>query len=166
MVQIVLVDHDPSWAAQFDAVADRIVGALGNTALAVEHAGSTSVPGLAAKPVIDVVLLVPAANDEAAYVPALEGAGFQFRLREPDWFEHRLLRGERPAVNLHVFSAGCPEAEAMIAFRDHLRTHPEDRGLYERTKRELASRTWESGQDYADAKTEVVRDIQTRIIPK
>lgn len=165
MVAVVIVEHDPSWAAQFQQVEARIRAALGDTAVTVEHAGSTSVPGLAAKPVIDVVLVVPDTSDERAYVPALEGAGFTFVLREPDWFEHRLLRGTDPAVNLHVFSIGCPEVDAMIAFRDHLRTHPEDRERYERTKRELASRDWGSVQDYADAKTEVVRSIQSRIDP-
>lgn len=163
MVAIVLVEHDPAWAAQFQQVADCLVAALGDTALAVEHAGSTSVPGLAAKPIIDVVLVVPDTTDEDAYVPALEGAGFTFGFREPDWFEHRLLRGTDPAVNLHVFSIGCPEVDAMIAFRDHLRTHPQDRDRYERTKRELARRDWASVQEYADAKTDIVRSIQSRI---
>ena len=165
MVEIVLVEYDTTWPAQFDAVAARITRAVGDAAVAIEHTGSTSVPGLAAKPILDVLLVVPDSTDEAAYVPALEAAGFAFGFREPDWYEHRLLRGESPAVNLHVFSVGCPEAEAMVAFRDHLRSHPEDRELYERTKRALAEGTWESVQDYADAKTGVVRSIQSRIRP-
>jgi GrpB-like predicted nucleotidyltransferase (UPF0157 family) len=163
MTDIVLVEHDPAWAIEFDAVAQRISSALGYLAESIEHTGSTSVPGLAAKPIIDVVLLVPDSSDEAAYVPALEDYGFRFHLREPHWFEHRLLKGVDPAVNLHVFSVGCPEAEAMVAFRDHLRANPADRELYERTKRELAGQQWDTVQDYADAKTAVVREIQSRI---
>ena len=132
--------------------------------MVLEHAGSTSVPGLAAKNQIDVVLGVPDSTDEAAYVPALEAAGFEFAIREPEWFEHRLFRGVDPKVNLHAFSADCEEIGRMLAFRDWLRTHPEDRELYEREKRRLAEQTWNTMQDYADAKTEVVREIVGRAL--
>jgi GrpB-like predicted nucleotidyltransferase (UPF0157 family) len=143
-------------------VAARIREAIGETAVVLEHAGSTSVPGLAAKPIIDVVLGVPHSTDEAAYVPALEAAGFEFAIREPEWFEHRLFRGRDPRVNLHAFSADCAEIPRMLAFRDWLRWHPEDRVLYEREKRRLAEGTWETVQAYADAKTDVVREIVAR----
>jgi GrpB-like predicted nucleotidyltransferase (UPF0157 family) len=162
--QINLVEHDPTWPAQYDAVAARIRGAIGDTALLLEHAGSTSVPGIAAKNQIDVVLGVPDSTDEAAYVPALEEAGFEFAIREPEWFEHRLFRGRDPKVNLHVYSADCEEIGRMIAFRDWLRTHPEDRELYEREKRRLAEQHWDTVQDYADAKTEVIREIVGRAL--
>jgi GrpB-like predicted nucleotidyltransferase (UPF0157 family) len=162
--RIVLVEYDPDWPAQYEAVATRIRGAIGNTAVVLEHAGSTSVPGLAAKNQIDVVLGVPDSTDEAAYVPALEAAGFEFAIREPEWFEHRLFRGVDPKVNLHAFSADCDEIGRMLAFRDWMRTHPEDRELYEREKRRLAEQTWNTVQDYADAKTEVVRDIVGRAL--
>jgi GrpB-like predicted nucleotidyltransferase (UPF0157 family) len=162
--QINLVEYDPTWPAQYDAVAARIRGAIGDTALLLEHAGSTSVPGIAAKNQIDVVLGVPDSTDEAAYVPALEEAGFQFAIREPEWFEHRLFRGRDPKVNLHVYSADCEEIGRMIAFRDWLRTHPEDRELYEREKRRLAEQHWDTVQDYADAKTEVIREIVGRAL--
>jgi GrpB-like predicted nucleotidyltransferase (UPF0157 family) len=164
MVTVVLVDYDPAWVDQFELLAGRISAALGFAAERIEHVGSTSIPGLAAKPIIDIVLTVPDSNDEAAYVPALEEAGFAFCLREPEWFEHRLLKGTEPAANLHVFSDDCSEVDAMIAFRDHLRSHDDDRALYEQSKRELAQRQWDSVQDYADAKTEVVQDIQSRIV--
>lgn len=159
-----LVDYDPTWPAQYGSVAARIRAAIGDTALVLEHAGSTSVPGLAAKNQIDVVLGVPDSTDEAAYVPALEAAGFQFAIREPEWFEHRLFRGVDPKTNLHVFSADCEEIGAMLAFRDWLRTHPEDRERYEREKRRLADQRWDTMQDYADAKTEVVREIVGRAL--
>ena len=127
-----------------------------------EHAGSTSVPGLAAKPVIDIVLAVPDSSDEGAYVPALEAAGYVLRIREPDWYEHRLFKGPDTNVNVHVFYEGCEEIARMLAFRDHMRVNDADRELYERTKRELAAREWEFVQDYADAKTDVVKEIVAR----
>jgi len=161
---ISLVEYDPLWPAQYAAIAARIRGAIGGTAVILEHAGSTSVPGLAAKNQIDVVLGVPDATDETAYVPGLEAAGFEFAIREPEWYEHRLFRGVEPKTNLHVFSAGCEEIPRMLLFRDWLRTHPEDRELYEREKRRLAEQTWSTVQDYADAKTDVVREIVERAL--
>lgn len=159
---IALAEYDPGWPALFEREAARIRGALGDRALLVEHAGSTSVPGLAAKPIVDIVLAVPDSSDEGAYVPALEAAGYALRIREPDWYEHRVFRGPDTDINLHVFSRGCEEIDRMLAFRDHLRTNDADRALYERTKRELAAREWEFVQDYADAKTEVVEEIVAR----
>jgi GrpB-like predicted nucleotidyltransferase (UPF0157 family) len=159
---ITLVDYDPDWPRLYDREAARIRSALGDRIRLLEHAGSTSVPGLAAKPQIDIVLVVADTADEAAYVPDLEAAGYVLRVREPDWFEHRNFGGPDTVVNLHVFSAGCPEVERMLLFRDHLRRDETDRQLYERTKRELAAKVWKYTQNYADAKTAVVREILTR----
>src|SRR5207302_6760720 len=130
--------------------------------LLLEHCGSTSVPGLAAKPIIDMLLAVPDSGDEPAYVPDLEAAGYVLRIREPGWYQHRVLKGPDTDVNLHVFSAGCPEIERMLAFRDRLRNDDAERALYERTKRELVARRWRYVQNYADAKTEVVEAIIAR----
>jgi len=157
-----LVEYDPEWPELYRREEAKIRGALGDRAVRVEHAGSTSVPGLAAKPVIDVVLEVADTTDEPAYVPPLEGAGYVLRIREPEWFEHRLLKGADPNVNLHVFPAGCSEVEVMLRFRDHLRANEADRELYLRTKRELAAQTWEHVQHYADAKSKVVEKIMGR----
>jgi GrpB-like predicted nucleotidyltransferase (UPF0157 family) len=159
---IELVEYDPAWPRLYEREAEKVRGALGEKALGLEHAGSTSVPGLAAKPIIDIVLTVADSADENAYVPALEDAGYVLSIREPDWHEHRALKGTEPKVNLHVFSAGCSEIERMLVFRDRLRTNEADRELYERTKRGLAERTWKYTQDYADAKTEVVEEILAR----
>ncbi|MET9225973.1 GrpB family protein [Lentzea sp. NPDC003310] len=161
---IVLEDYNPAWPAWFAVEEARIRAALGPVAVRVEHCGSTSVPGLAAKPLIDVVLVVPDSGDEDAYVPALVEAGYYLRLREPDWYGHRLVKGTVPNVNMHVFSPGCVEVDRMLAFRDRLRAHEEDRREYERVKRELAVRTWERVQDYANAKTQVVRRITLRAL--
>jgi GrpB-like predicted nucleotidyltransferase (UPF0157 family) len=131
-------------------------------AVLVEHVGSTSVPGLAAKPIIDVLLLVPDPADEAAYVLPLEAAGFLLHLREPDWHQHRLLKGHDPEVNLHVLPEGSEEAARMLLFRERLRADDAERKCYEETKRRLAARTWDRVQDYADAKSDVIEAIIAR----
>jgi GrpB-like predicted nucleotidyltransferase (UPF0157 family) len=159
---ILLADYDPAWPALFEREAARIRAALGDEARLVEHAGSTSVPSLAAKPIIDIVLAVPDSADEASYVPALEAAGYVLRIREPEWSEHRVLKGPDTNVNLHVFTIGAGEIERMLLFRDWLRANPADRDLYEQAKRELVTRSWQYVQNYADAKTTVVEAIIER----
>ncbi|HEY7631903.1 MAG TPA: GrpB family protein [Thermoleophilaceae bacterium] len=159
---IELRDYDPAWPDRYAHEAARIREALGERVVRIEHVGSTSVPGLAAKPVIDIALEVPDSSDETAYAPDLEAAGYAFRIREPEWFEHRFFKGAASDVNLHVFSAGCSETARMLRFRDRLRSNDADRELYERTKRELAARGWRQVQDYADAKDAVVAEILTR----
>lgn len=162
--QVTLHDYDPAWPALFEDLATRIRSALGERVLELHHAGSTSVPGLAAKPVIDIILVVADSADEAAYLAQLEAIGFVLSVREADWFEHRCLRHSAPAANLHVFSKGCSEVARMLAFRDHLRTDEADRRVYEETKRSLAKRTWAFMQDYADAKSDVVATIMKRAL--
>lgn len=159
---IVLAAYDPEWPVLFEREAARIRTILGERALRIEHVGSTSVSGLAAKPVIDIVLVVADSADEQAYVAPLEASGYVLRIREPDWHEHRVLKGPDTNVNLHVFSEGSPEIGRMLAFRDRLRAHDSDRMRYERAKRELAEREWKYVQDYADAKTAVVEEIIAR----
>jgi GrpB-like predicted nucleotidyltransferase (UPF0157 family) len=159
---IALAHYDPEWPRLFGREAERIRRALGRRALEIEHTGSTSVPGLAAKPIIDITLVVADSADEGAYVPALEAAGYVLRIREPEWYEHRMLRGRDPSVNLHVFSRGCEEVDRMVSFRDWLRRNGADRELYERTKRDLTAQDWKYGQNYADAKTGVIREIMAR----
>jgi GrpB-like predicted nucleotidyltransferase (UPF0157 family) len=160
--RIEVVDYDPVWPQLFQAEATRVRGALGAAALSVEHVGSTSVPGLAAKPVIDINLTVADSADEGAYAPALEAAGYRLAVREPEWFEHRMFKGADPAVNLHVFSAGCPELARMRLMRDWLRESLQDLALYAQTKRRLSAGDWAYVQDYADAKGEVVAEIMAR----
>jgi GrpB-like predicted nucleotidyltransferase (UPF0157 family) len=162
---IELHDYDPGWPERYAGHAARLREALGDRVVRLEHVGSTSVPGLAAKPIIDVALEVPDTTDEPAYVDDLEAAGYALRFREPEWFEHRLFKPADGGVNLHVFSAGCPETDRMVRFRDWLRINDADRELYLRTKRELASRDWKYMQQYADAKAGVVEEIMTRAAP-
>jgi GrpB-like predicted nucleotidyltransferase (UPF0157 family) len=162
-MKITLVEYDPEWPTLFAREGERIRTVLGETALVIEHAGSTSVPGLAAKPIIDIVLVVADTTDEASYVPALTEAGYPLRFREPDWYEHRFFKGPETNVNLHVFSDGCEEIDRMLAFRDWLRSHEQDRERYESVKRELSTRTWDHVDGYSDAKTGVVTEILDRI---
>jgi len=160
--RIVLVEYDLAWPERFAREAEHIRAVLGERVLQLEHVGSTSVPGLCAKPVIDVLLVVADATDEPAYAAPLVRVGFVLRIREPEWHEHRLLKGADEDVNVHVFSTGCVEIERMLRFRDWLRANGDDRELYARTKRELAARDWRYTQQYADAKTAVVEAILAR----
>ncbi|MGK8525307.1 GrpB family protein [Nocardia asteroides] len=170
-VQVVLEEYNPAWPDWYAEEETAIRAALGGIALRVEHTGSTSVPGLAAKPLINILLLVPETDDEGAYLPALEAAGYALRIRQPDWYRHRCLirrvgSGARRDVNLHVFSpqSGAPEIERILAFRDRLRTDAADREYYERTKRALARREWKFVQHYANAKSEVIEEILGRAL--
>ena len=156
---IIICEYDPSWSEKFKRHAAIIADALGDKALRVEHIGSTAVPGLAAKPIVDMLLVVKNSADESSYLPALEAAGYVLRVREPGWHEHRMLRTPELDAHLHVYSRGYPEIERCLAFRDRLRTNVADRQNYEATKRKLASQDWPDMNAYADAKTEVIERI-------
>ena len=132
-------EYDPEWPRLYAREEERIRSVLGDRVVRLEHAGSTSVPTLPAKPIIDIVLEVPDSSDEPSYVPDLEAAGYRVVIREPEWYEHRVFKGPDTNVNLHTFTAGCEEVDTMLLFRDHLRESAEDRELYARTKRELAA---------------------------
>jgi len=157
-----LVDPDRAWAGLFARDAARIRAALGDRVLLIEHVGSTSIPGLIAKPIIDIALVVPDSADELTYVPALEAAGYRLRIRTPEWEEHRMFNGPDTAVNLHVFSPGSREVERLLRFRDHLRLDASDRERYATEKRALANRTWAYVQHYADSKSRIVEEILAR----
>ena len=159
---ILIAAYDPAWPERFELEAQTIRSSLGHRALRIEHVGSTSVPDLPAKPIIDILLVVADSASEAGYVSHLEQAGYKLVIREPGWYEHRLFKRPADDVNLHILSTGCPEIDRMLTFRDHLRTHPDDRELYSRTKIELSKQHWKYTQNYADAKTAVIEDILSR----
>jgi GrpB-like predicted nucleotidyltransferase (UPF0157 family) len=159
---ITLVEYDPLWPEYFAREAWRIKNILGNRALRVEHVGSTSVPGLVAKPIIDMLLVVVDSADEPSYAPALEAAGYRLTIREPEWHQHRLFKGPEININLHVFTEGSEEIQRTLLLRDWLRTNKADREIYASTKRELASKKWKYVQNYADAKGEVIEGILAR----
>jgi GrpB-like predicted nucleotidyltransferase (UPF0157 family) len=159
---ITLMESDPNWPTLFNREAVRVRGALGRTVVQLEHVGSTSVPGLLAKPIIDILLVVRDSADERRYVPALTAVGYRLVIREPDWLEHRLLKGPDTDINVHVFSTGADEITRMLRFRDWLRNDMGDRELYASTKRTLATQQWRHVQHYAQAKSEVVEQILHR----
>ena len=161
--QVVLVDSDPAWPAMYAREERRIREALGDRALLVDHIGSTAVPGLPAKPCIDISLGMVDSSDEDAYVPDLEAAGYVLRRREPDWHQHRVFKGPDVNVNLHVWTNGDPIIRKHLAFRDWLRTHPDDRDRYAVEKRRLAGQHWAVMNDYAKAKNGIVREIEQRM---
>ena len=142
------VEPDPGWVQRYAVLAADVLAALGNQALDIQHVGSTAVPGLHAKPIIDIDLTVPNPTDEAAYVPRLENLGFVHWLTEPDWHQHRLLKHlDEPRVHLHVFGPDCPELIRHRMFRDWLIAHPEDRDRYADAKRLAASQIAATGDD-------------------
>jgi GrpB-like predicted nucleotidyltransferase (UPF0157 family) len=157
--EIVIADYDPAWPDKFQKHAELIKRALGSRALRIEHVGSTSVPGLAAKPIIDILVVVEDSSDEKAYLPALQAAEYVLRVREPDWHQHRMLRTPELDVHIHIFSSGCIEIGRMIAFRNRLRCDANDRLRYEALKRALAKQDWPNMDAYARAKTELVEQI-------
>jgi GrpB-like predicted nucleotidyltransferase (UPF0157 family) len=156
---IVIEEYDPAWPARFEQAKASLADALGPRALRIEHFGSTSVPGLAAKGIIDVLVEVEDVDDEAAYGPALEAHGFAIRVRQPG---HRMFRTADQDVHVHVFTEGSDAARIRLLFRDWLRHDAADRRLYEDTKRTLARQEWEATNDYSDAKGNVVAEILTR----
>jgi GrpB-like predicted nucleotidyltransferase (UPF0157 family) len=157
-VLVELADPDPSWPAAFAAHRDRLLAALGDRASQLEHVGSTAVPHLAAKPIVDVQLVVADVEDEPAYLPALECAGYVLRVREPG---HRVVVAAPPlsAANVHVHEAGDPQLAARLRLRDRLRADPAARRRYEDVKRSLAGRVWPDVNHYAEAKSDVIAEL-------
>jgi GrpB-like predicted nucleotidyltransferase (UPF0157 family) len=156
---VTLMDWDPAWPARYERERARIRRALGGAARRIEHIGSTSVRGLAAKPIIDILVTVADVNDEAAFVARLERAGYVLRVREP---AHRMFRTPDAGVHVHVLDDSDEEADRYLVFRDRLRASADDRSAYERLKRELAIRDWEEIGHYADAKGPLIETILAR----
>ncbi|WP_096877175.1 GrpB family protein [Oenococcus oeni] len=160
--QISLQPYDTGWIKSYREEEERIKTALQEKALLIEHVGSTSVPGLSFKPIIDILLLVRDSSKEDDYVPNLITKGYVLRIREPEWYEHRMFKSKTKDINLHVFSLGCKEAQEMLNFRNWLRINDHDRLQYEAAKQELVSKKWQAVQEYADAKTPIVKRIKER----
>jgi GrpB-like predicted nucleotidyltransferase (UPF0157 family) len=155
--RLVIAEYDPEWPRRYERERERILGALEpGVALAVEHVGSTAVPGLAAKPIVDILVVVTNPDDEDAFAPALESAGYVLRVREPG---HRMFRTPERDVHVHLWANGDPEVERYIVFRDRLRSSTKDREAYEQLKRELVEQDWEDMNHYADAKSALIDEI-------
>jgi GrpB-like predicted nucleotidyltransferase (UPF0157 family) len=159
---VVLADPDPSWPATFERHRLVIGRALGARARRIDHVGSTAVPGLAAKPIVDIQVAVDDPDDEPAFGPALEQAGYELRVREP---RHRMFRTPARDVHVHVWAAGSDDERRHILFRDWLRVDEADRVRYEETKRRLARRRWRDTNYYAEAKSPVIAEIMGRARP-
>lgn len=155
--KIFLSEYDDNWPLLFDCEKKAILSVLPD--VQIEHVGSTSVPELCAKPIIDIIMLVDDSNNEETYLPALEKIGYYLRVREVNWYKHRLCNKKDSRVNLHIFSYGCIEAKRMINFRDILRNNPKALNEYANEKRRLAQMTWKYVQEYADAKSDIVNKI-------
>jgi GrpB-like predicted nucleotidyltransferase (UPF0157 family) len=163
--RVEVVQPDPIWSLWATELETRIRRALGWRVLCLSHVGSTAVPGLPAKPIIDLDLIVAEPNDEAAYVPELEAVDFELRVREPWWFSHRMLRAVTPKANLHVFGFDSPEPIKHRLFRDWLRANADDRDAYARIKQEAANVTndrSESVMAYNAYKEQAIREIYGR----
>jgi GrpB-like predicted nucleotidyltransferase (UPF0157 family) len=155
---IEVVAHDERWPPRFEQWRRQLADALGHAALRIEHVGSTAVPGLAAKPIVDIQISVRDVEREAAYVPAIERAGVSLRVREPG---HRYFRpaGDRPRdVQIHVCDAGSAWERDHLLFRDYLRVTPAARHAYGRLKLELADRYADDRLAYTDAKSAFILD--------
>ena len=155
-VNITIVDYRPEWVHEFEQHKKKIEQALGSIAIQIEHIGSTSVPDLAAKPIIDVVIAVKDASDESSYLQPLINAGYQLRVREPMFFEHRMVRTPNRDTHIHIFSEGCQEIERYLLLRQYLRDNESARKEYEALKRRFAEQSWDDMNAYAEAKTDII----------
>lgn len=141
-------ESDTGWPARYDELAAQILTLLGDRALDIQHIGSTSVPGMPAKPIIDIDLTVADPGDEVAYSPALKTLGYVHWITEPEWHGHRLFKMlTEPRVHLHVFGPECPEVVRHTMFRDWLRTHPQNREQYAAAKRAAVEQMAATGDD-------------------
>jgi GrpB-like predicted nucleotidyltransferase (UPF0157 family) len=153
---VTLAEYDPDWPRRFAAIRADLTEALGQRAARIEHIGSTAVPGLVAKPIIDILVTVGAVEDEDAYAPAIEALGYELRVREPG---HRMFRPATKDVHVHVWGTGSDEPEDYLLLRDRLRSSPADRQAYEQLKRELAVRNWPDLNYYAEAKGPLIAKL-------
>ncbi|MFI1385716.1 GrpB family protein [Embleya sp. NPDC020886] len=160
--RIEVVAYDEAWPGRYAVLRDRIREVLVDGILDITHVGSTAVPGLAAKDVIDIDLVVADPRREETYVPQLAALGYDLTVREPWWHEHRMLRLAQPRVNLHVFGPGAPEPVRHLRFRDWLRSHPDDCDLYA-TAKSAAAPGARHAMEYNARKEAVVQRIYARM---
>lgn len=156
---IQIVDYNENWPIKFEKHSKKINDTLGAIAINVEHIGSTSVPDLAAKPIIDILLIVKDSSNESKYLKPMQDAGYELRVREPDFHEHRMFRTTEKDVHIHVLSKGSNEIDRYLVFRNHLRLNAADRIEYESIKRKLVANEWADMNEYARAKTKIIERI-------
>ena len=156
---IELVPYNAAWPGRFAQERTRIGAALGAAAERIDHIGSTAVPGLVAKPIVDVQVSVADADEEGAYLGSLEQAAYVLRVREPG---HRMFRTPMLDVHVHICAGGGEWERRHLLFRDWLRLERADAERYAEAKRALAAREWPDMNEYANAKTVIVNDILSR----
>ncbi|MEA2678214.1 MAG: hypothetical protein QOJ81_2355, partial [Chloroflexota bacterium] len=149
---IKIADYDPSWPGRYEEMRARLAEGLGGMALRIDHVGSTAVPGLAAKPIIDIEISVPDVADVASFKNAIEAQGFASRMIEPGHHYFRPPPGLPRDFQVHVCTIGSDWERRHLLFRDFLRADPDTAAGYEALKRDLATRfTWDRIA-YTDAK--------------
>lgn len=161
-----IIDYDPAWPEMFEKEAARIKAALGDVAVRIEHVGSTAVPGLAAKPIIDIQVSVAEMFPRERFVAPLEALGYLF-LPDPTDPDHEYLKREVGGARthqIHVCPAGSEWERRHLLFRDHLRAHQEDAARYAELKRRLAAEHPNDILGYIDGKTPFVREIEASSI--
>jgi GrpB-like predicted nucleotidyltransferase (UPF0157 family) len=158
-VPLMVIDYDPAWPQTYARWRHRVGAALGTAALGIEHVGSISVPGLAAKPIVDIQVSVADLADEPRYVPPLEKAGLVLRSRDELHRYFRLPAGQPREVHIHVCAAGSQWERDHLLFRDYLRADPAACRRYAEAKRANVGRWSDDGWAYTEAKTSVVLDI-------
>ena len=160
---VIVVDYDPGWVATFEALREQIGGVLGDTAAAIEHVGSTAVPGLAAKPIIDIDVLMASETMLPVAIERLAGLGYvhQGNLGIPER-EAFLTPAGMPAHHLYVCPPHSPEFQRHVAFRDYLRAHPAEAKAYGDLKKALAAQFRDDRNAYMAGKDELVKEILAR----
>jgi GrpB-like predicted nucleotidyltransferase (UPF0157 family) len=151
---VAIVAYDPLWPGRFETWRERLARTIGSPALRIEHIGSTAVPGLAAKPVVDIQVSVPDVADEDSYVPAIESVGFGLRYRNEGlgWRYFRPPPGLPREAQVHVCSVDSESERLHLLFRDYLRAHPAEADAYAAAKRVAAARHRDDRIAYTDAK--------------
>jgi GrpB-like predicted nucleotidyltransferase (UPF0157 family) len=157
---VVLVPHDPRWARAFEEARAAIMVACGECVLDVLHVGSTAIPGIAAKPVIDMMALLRRHEDGFACVPAMAASGFEFRGEAGLGGRHFFRKGHPRTQHVHMYQSDHPEVGRHVRFRDYLRQHPDEASAYEALKRALATRFGSDRRAYSDAKSEFCARIE------
>jgi GrpB-like predicted nucleotidyltransferase (UPF0157 family) len=150
--------YNPEWPETFERWSSRLAGCLAGAATRIEHVGSTAVPGLDAKPIVDIQVSVERLGDEQLYVPGCEAAGLQFRLRDDERRFFRPPSGAVREVHVHVCEVGSSWEREHLLFRDFLRTHPDARDAYAATKRHAAGVWRDDSMAYTEAKSGIILD--------
>lgn len=161
---ISVVPYDPSWPEQFELEAAKIQQALGDNCIHIHHIGSTAVPGLDAKPVIDMIPVVKNIRTVDSCNEVMEALGYSVEGEFGTPFRRFFIKGgDQRTHNIHVYEKGNPEIERHVTFRDHLRAHPDVAAEYAKLKQEVASKSPHDIVAYCNGKTEWVTEIERQL---